>query len=157
MAERFAALHAGVSPPASCLGKRAAALVRHLVDRELWRNGVRRRALHDWRCHDSRPCAAECTSALWQAVLARDRYAHGMARHAAVAIAYTVYSEWLNVNVRRSWAYSELMPTVPIIGTGVGPLLQWIALPTLVQWFAIARAPWIAIEQGSRPPPLDTG
>ena len=74
-----------------------------------------------------------------------------------LAIAYTVYSEWLNVNVRRSWAYSDLMPTVPIIGTGVGPLLQWIALPTLVQWFAIARAPWIDLKQGSRPPPRDTG
>ena len=74
-----------------------------------------------------------------------------------LGIAYTVYSEWLNVNVRRSWAYSELMPTVPIIGTGVAPLLQWIALPTLVQWLAIARAPWIDVEQGSRPPPLDTG
>jgi hypothetical protein len=76
---------------------------------------------------------------------------------AAMALAYTVYSEWLNVHVRRSWAYSELMPTVPIIGIGVGSLLQWIALPTLVQWFAIARAPWIDVEQGDCPPPLDTG
>ena len=57
--------------------------------------------------------------------------------------AYTVYSEWLNVNVRGSWAYSKLMPTMPIIGTGLGPLLQWIAVPTMVQWFTIARAPWI--------------
>ena len=141
MAERFAALHAGVSPPASCLGKRAAALVRHLVDRELWRNGVRRRALHDWRCHDSRPCAAECTSALWQAVLAQTGTRAVWLVTLLLAIAYTVYSEWLNVNVRRSWAYSDLMPTVPIIGTGVGA-------PTAVDCLADAGA---MVRHRSRP------
>ena len=37
---------------------------------------------------------------------------------------YTVFSEWLNTVVRKSWAYSDLMPAVPVIGTGLSPLLQ---------------------------------
>ena len=56
---------------------------------------------------------------------------------------YTIYSEWLNVSVRGSWAYSKLMPTVPLIGTGVTPLLQWLVIPTLALWFAMGRAPWL--------------
>lgn len=30
------------------------------------------------------------------------------------------------------WAYSELMPTLPCIGIGAIPLLQWIILPPIV-------------------------
>jgi hypothetical protein len=55
---------------------------------------------------------------------------------------YTVYSEWLNVHVRGNWAYSELMPTVPIVGTGLSPLLQWLVVPTLALWLAARRPPW---------------
>lgn len=58
---------------------------------------------------------------------------HGCARVAAVAIvlgvAYTVFSEWLNVAVRESWAYAPAMPRVPPLGTGLSPLLQWIIVP----------------------------
>jgi hypothetical protein len=60
----------------------------------------------------------------------------------AFGIGYTIYSEWLNTNVRGSWAYSDLMPVVPVIGTGLAPLLQWFVVPTLAQWFAIGRPPW---------------
>ena len=61
----------------------------------------------------------------------------------AFGVIYTMYSEWLNTNVRGNWTYSELMPIVPVIGTGLAPLLQWIVVPTLAQWIAIGRAPWI--------------
>lgn len=44
-------------------------------------------------------------------------------------LAYTGYSEWLNVEVRRSWAYSDAMPVVPLLRTGLSPLLQWLVLP----------------------------
>ena len=46
-------------------------------------------------------------------------------------LAYTVFSEWLNVVVRASWAYSERMPVVSAFGVrlGVSPLLQWIVVP----------------------------
>lgn len=57
-------------------------------------------------------------------------------------VGYTVYSEWLNVNVRGSWAYSPLMPTVPLLGTGLSPLLQWLVVPTLTLRIALGRQPW---------------
>ena len=46
-------------------------------------------------------------------------------------LAYTVFSEWLNTEIRGSWAYSDWMPTLPVIGTGLAPLMQWIVVPTL--------------------------
>ncbi len=61
----------------------------------------------------------------------------------ALGVGYTIYSEWLNVSVRGSWVYSDLMPVVPVIGTGLAPLLQWFVVPTLALWLAIGRAPWV--------------
>ena len=49
----------------------------------------------------------------------------------AVAVSYTVFSEWLNVEVRGSWAYRDLMPRLPWLGTGLTPLLQWIVVPVV--------------------------
>lgn len=48
-----------------------------------------------------------------------------------LGVGYTVYSEWLNVNVRGSWAYALSMPTIPPLGTGLTPALQWVAIPLL--------------------------
>lgn len=49
-------------------------------------------------------------------------------------LTYTVFSEWLNVTVRKSWAYSELMPVILPLDTGLTPVLQWIVVPILVSW-----------------------
>ncbi|NIR92501.1 MAG: hypothetical protein GWO08_02160 [Gammaproteobacteria bacterium] len=46
-----------------------------------------------------------------------------------LGLAYTIFSEWLNIEIRKSWAYSELMPVVPILETGLSPIAQWIVLP----------------------------
>lgn len=54
---------------------------------------------------------------------------------------YTIFSEWLNTRVRGTWAYSELMPVVPVFGTGLAPLLQWLVVPTLAFWFSFRRIP----------------
>lgn len=51
-------------------------------------------------------------------------------------VAYTVFSEWLNVQVRETWAYGDLMPVIPMIGAGLSPLAQWILLPSLAFWWA---------------------
>ena len=48
-----------------------------------------------------------------------------------VGLGYTVYSEWMNAVVRKTWAYSNLMPKLPLFGTGLSPLLQWIIIPSL--------------------------
>jgi hypothetical protein len=44
---------------------------------------------------------------------------------------YTIFSEWLNVEIRRSWSYTATMPVLPILGTGLTPLLQWLVVPGL--------------------------
>jgi hypothetical protein len=56
-----------------------------------------------------------------------------------LGVAYTVFSEWLNVVVRASWAYSERMPILRLPGfdIGVSPLLQWIVVPLAA--FTIVR------------------
>jgi hypothetical protein len=54
----------------------------------------------------------------------------------AFGLAYTIFSEWLNVVVRRSWAYSDLMPVVPGTIVGLSPLLQWVVLPVAAFWLA---------------------
>lgn len=61
-------------------------------------------------------------------------------------IAYTIYSEWLNVSVRRSWAYSDLMPVLPILGTGLTPVLQWLVVPSLAQWAALRPSRGASID-----------
>jgi hypothetical protein len=65
----------------------------------------------------------------------------GYVRVAAITVllgvAYTVFSEWLSVAVRGSWAYAPAMPRLPPLGTGLSPLLQWIIVPPAA--FAWAR------------------
>jgi hypothetical protein len=48
-----------------------------------------------------------------------------------MALSYTVFSEWLNTEVRGSWAYREAMPRLPGLGIGLTPILQWIVVPVL--------------------------
>jgi hypothetical protein len=49
----------------------------------------------------------------------------------SLGVGYTIFSEWLNVSVRGNWAYAPIMPVLPILGTGLSPLLQWIVGPIL--------------------------
>jgi hypothetical protein len=56
-----------------------------------------------------------------------------------LGIAYTIYSEWMNTTVRQSWAYSPLMPVLPITGTGLSPLLQWLVVPCVALRVATRR------------------
>ncbi|MDN3519827.1 hypothetical protein QWY84_19670 [Aquisalimonas lutea] len=51
-----------------------------------------------------------------------------------VGVAVTVGFEWHATVVADRWAYASRMPVVPVIGTGLSPLLQWIVLPPLVVW-----------------------
>ena len=52
---------------------------------------------------------------------------------------YTIFSEWLNVVVRRAWSYSEWMPVISAFGLNIGasPLLQWIVVPLVA--FRVGR------------------
>ncbi|HCX11126.1 MAG TPA: hypothetical protein DHU81_12475, partial [Hyphomonas sp.] len=48
-----------------------------------------------------------------------------------IGLTYTVFSEWLNISIRESWAYRETMPTIGPLNTGLSPLLQWLIIPSL--------------------------
>ncbi len=52
---------------------------------------------------------------------------------------YTLFSEWMNITLLRSWTYAPSMPTLDIAGFrfGLSPLLQWLVLPPLS--LALAR------------------
>ena len=56
-----------------------------------------------------------------------------------VGVGYTIYSEWLNTVVRKSWTYTPLMPTLPWIGVGLSPLAQWLIVPSIAM---LAAAGW---------------
>lgn len=64
------------------------------------------------------------------------RRAHGRVVVVAtlIGVGYTVYSEWLSTGVRASWAYTDAMPALPPLGTGLTPFLQWVILPPLGLW-----------------------
>jgi hypothetical protein len=38
-----------------------------------------------------------------------------------LGLGYTVFSEWLNARIRQSWSYTEAMPVIPPLGTGLPP------------------------------------
>lgn len=59
----------------------------------------------------------------------------------AFSASYTVFSEWLNIVVRKGWTYSELMPVIPVIDTGLSPLAQWIVVPLAGFWWARRHSP----------------
>lgn len=49
----------------------------------------------------------------------------------ALSVGYTIFSEWLNTRVLRSWAYSEWMPVISIgdVPIGMSPIAQWLLIP----------------------------
>lgn len=74
------------------------------------------------------------------ALLNRDRYWYRSSillnglLFTALGVAYTIYSETINVRVRGTWDYTELMPIVPIIDIGGMPFLQWLLIPPVILW-----------------------
>lgn len=49
----------------------------------------------------------------------------------ALALGYTMFSEWWNIEIRQAWAYRDIMPRLPGLGTGLSPVMQWIVVPLL--------------------------
>ncbi|MCM2307185.1 MAG: hypothetical protein NDI91_06935 [Sulfuritalea sp.] len=52
----------------------------------------------------------------------------------AVGVAATVVLEYWATQVGGRWQYAEAMPRLPLLGTGLAPLVQWLLLPPLVVW-----------------------
>jgi hypothetical protein len=51
---------------------------------------------------------------------------------------YTVFSEWMNVTLLRSWAYADAMPRLSFgaVEIGVTPVLQWMVIPAAALYLA---------------------
>jgi hypothetical protein len=66
----------------------------------------------------------------------------------ALGVAYTIFSEWINTSVHHNWAYSDLMPVIPLFGfeLGLAPVLQWSLVPPIC--FCICR---LATQKVPRP------
>jgi hypothetical protein len=52
-----------------------------------------------------------------------------------IGVVVTVIFEALATGTLERWAYTDAMPRLPLLGTGLLPLLQWLALPPLILWF----------------------
>ena len=52
----------------------------------------------------------------------------------AFGVGYTIFSEIMNVRVKGTWGYTELMPIVPVVDIGGMPLLQWVLIPPVLLW-----------------------
>ena len=51
-----------------------------------------------------------------------------------LGLGYTIYSELLNVNIKSTWAYTALMPIIPVINIGGTPFMQWVLIPPVTLW-----------------------
>ena len=52
-----------------------------------------------------------------------------------IGLGITVGIEFLSTETLHRWAYGSVMPSLPFIGTGLAPLLQWALIPILVLWY----------------------
>lgn len=61
---------------------------------------------------------------------------------ALLGAGYTIFSEWMNVTILGSWAYTDSMPTLNLAGfeAGLAPLAQWLVVPPFALYLAARRA-----------------
>lgn len=52
-----------------------------------------------------------------------------------VGVAITIIFEALATGPLNQWQYADTMPTLPLLGTGLVPLLMWLLMPPLTIWF----------------------
>lgn len=53
-----------------------------------------------------------------------------------VGVVVTVVFEWLATGPLGRWEYTDAMPVIPFVETGLTPLVQWLVVPPLVLWLA---------------------
>jgi hypothetical protein len=52
-----------------------------------------------------------------------------------VGVVITIVFEALATGSLNRWQYADSMPTLPVLGTGLVPLLMWFLMPPLTIWF----------------------
>lgn len=50
----------------------------------------------------------------------------------AIGAVITVGFEAIAIHVLNRWQYTAAMPTLPILGTGITPILQWLIIPPVI-------------------------
>jgi hypothetical protein len=53
----------------------------------------------------------------------------------AVGVIITIIFEALATEVLNIWEYAAIMPELPVLNTGLTPVLQWIIIPLIILWF----------------------
>ena len=61
--------------------------------------------------------------------------AGALVAYLVTGVLVTIAFEWYAVHWANRWAYSALMPIIPVIRVGLAPVIQWIILPTVVLFF----------------------
>ncbi len=49
-----------------------------------------------------------------------------------IGVVITVAIEEVAVHLLQRWQYATTMPTLPILGTGIVPILQWLFIPPII-------------------------
>lgn len=66
-----------------------------------------------------------------------------------IGVVITVVFEALATGPLDRWAYAEIMPTIPFLGTGLVPLAMWLLMPPLTVWFVQRQLSHIHIKAQS--------
>jgi len=77
-------------------------------------------------------CVAALARSRWWIIDSRPLQIAGFI---AVGVVITIILEALATGPLERWSYTPSMPTLPVLGTGILPLLQWVLLPPLTIWF----------------------
>lgn len=67
--------------------------------------------------------------------------ARSLAVFLAIGLVSTIGLEFANTAILNRWSYANEMPRLPVLGTGLAPILQWLIVPTLVAWYLARLAP----------------
>jgi hypothetical protein len=77
----------------------------------------------------------------------------------AVGLVITVLAERLGTGLLHRWAYAPAMPVIPVLGVGLSPILQWVALPLALVWFVrrqLSQVPSASSTRRAGPSPTRT-
>lgn len=55
-----------------------------------------------------------------------------IAEFIAIGIVITVVVEAIAIQVLNRWQYATVMLSLPILGTGIAPILQWLSIPPII-------------------------
>ena len=64
-----------------------------------------------------------------------------MGGYVAIGLIVTMALEYMATQLGARWEYAETMPRLPLLGTGLAPLLQWLLIPPFVAWLVRRQIP----------------